>query len=110
MKLFPKREMVFVGIVIFVAENFATIVNRYNTFTALSGLKNNGGVLRHLTAASKLDCTDHCIRTSGCNSFNTGPTSKDDRSREVACELVTTDRNSVTTIAELPGLSVHLAN
>ena len=108
MKLFPKREIIFVA-VIFFAENFATIVNRYNTFTALSGLKNNGGVLRHLTAASKLDCTDHCIRTSGCNSFNIGSSSDDDsRSRKVACELVTTDQNSLTTIAEQPGWTLFV--
>ena len=107
MKLFPKREILFVA-VIFVAENFATIVYRHNAFTALSGLKNNGGVLRHLTVVSKFDCSAHCIRTSGCNSFNTGPTSDDGRSREVACELVTTDQNSLTTIVEQPGWTLFV--
>ena len=106
MIIFPRREIVYLIIILLAGFSKSVFVSKL--FTALSGLKNNGGVLRHLTVVSKFDCSAHCIRTSGCNSFNTGPTSDDGRSREVACELVTTDQNSLTTIVEQPGWTLFV--
>ena len=70
-------------------------------FTERRAVRNGGGILTTSSVATDYRCAVQCLGLHDCNSFNIGPSS-DPTEDGLACELLKTDQNSLTSIVDQP--------